>query len=132
MAQPAKILVIDDDPDYVELTKTILESKGYQVDFAYNKSEGRAKITSYQPDLIILDIIMERLNSGFKLCSEIKNDPNLKHIPVLTVSSVNEVTGFTFSPDTDGEYFQADDFAEKPIKAADLLERVQRLLKFRK
>ena len=129
MTKAAKILIVDDDPDYVEVTKTILESENYNVAVAHSRSEAEQKIDQDRPDLIILDIIMERMNDGFTLCYDLKHDPVKKNIPVLAVSSVNQVTGFSFSPDTDGEYFQADDFAEKPIQADDLLNRVDTLLK---
>ncbi|MBC7187943.1 MAG: response regulator [Calditrichaeota bacterium] len=129
MAQRAKILIVDDDPDYVEITKSILESKDYDVETAHSKAEAEQKIAASKPDLIILDIIMDRMNDGFKLCYQLKHDPALRSIPVFAISSVNQVTGFTFSPETDGEYFEADDFAEKPIKADELLRRVENLLR---
>lgn len=128
MMEAAKILIVDDDPDYVEITKSILESRNYRVETAHSKAEAEQKIAAFAPDLIILDIIMDRMNDGFKLCYELKHDPVLRSIPVFAISSVNQVTGFTFSPQTDGEYFQADDFAEKPIKAEELLRRVAALL----
>lgn len=92
------------------------------------KAEAEQKIAAFAPDLIILDIIMDTMNDRLKLCYELKHDPVLPSIPVFALSSVNQVTGFTFSPQTDGEYFQADDFAEKPIKAEELLRRVTALL----
>ncbi|MDZ7270775.1 MAG: response regulator [candidate division KSB1 bacterium] len=129
MQEPAKILIVDDDPDYVEITRSILESKGYRVDTAHSKAEAEQKLAASRPDLIILDIIMDRMNDGFKLCYQLKHDPQTRTIPVFAISSVNQVTGFTFSPQTDGEYFEADDFAEKPIKADELLKRVEVLLR---
>ncbi len=128
MAEPAKILVVDDDPDYVEITRSILESKHYQVETAHSKTEAEQKIAASRPDLIILDIIMDRMNDGFKLCYQLKHDPQTRSIPVFAISSVNRVTGFNFSPQTDGEYFEADEFVEKPIKADELLRRVEALL----
>jgi DNA-binding response OmpR family regulator len=128
MKNKAKILIIDDDPDYVEATKAILENKSYKVVAAYNKNDGMKKIDTEKPDLIILDIMMEKLDDGFDICYKLKHDTELKKIPVLSVSAVTEKTGLKFSPETDGEYFEADDYAEKPVKADDLLERVERLL----
>jgi CheY-like chemotaxis protein len=128
MKNNTKILIIDDDPDYVEAIKAILENKSYKVVTAYDKNEGMKKIDSEKPDLIILDIMMEKLDDGFTICYKLKHDPELKKIPVLSVSAVTEKTGLKFSPETDGEYFEADDYVEKPVKAVDLLERVERLL----
>ncbi|MBL7123579.1 MAG: response regulator [Actinobacteria bacterium] len=125
----AKILIIDDNPNFVEATKAILENKSYKVVAANNKNEGMEKINSERPDLILLDIMMEKLDDGFNICYKLKHDPELKKIPVLAISAITEETGFKFSSETDGEYFEADDYVEKPVKADDLLERVEKLLK---
>lgn len=124
-----KVLVIDDDPSFVTAMTPILESRGYQVEAAYNKEEGMEKIGKFKPDLILLDIMMERLTDGFDLCYKLKHDPEMSKIPVLAVSAINKEIGMKFSPKTDGEYFQADDFMEKPVSPDNLLERVEKLLK---
>ncbi|OGL42914.1 MAG: hypothetical protein A2W05_03450 [Candidatus Schekmanbacteria bacterium RBG_16_38_10] len=129
MDKMAKILIIDDDPDFVEAAKAILESKSYTVVAAYDKNEGMEKINSEKPDLILLDIMMKKLDDGFTLCYKLKHDPELKEIPVLAISAITKETGLKFSSETDGEYFEADDYIEKPIKADDLLERIEKLLK---
>jgi CheY-like chemotaxis protein len=129
MDKMAKILIIDDDPNFVEATKAILESKSYKVVAAYDKNEGMEKINSEKPDLILLDIMMKKLDDGFTLCYKLKHDPELKKIPVLAISGITEETGLKFSSETDGEYFEADDYVEKPVKTDDLLERIEKLLK---
>ena len=129
MNKPRKILVVDDDPSFVTAMKPVLDSRGYQVDAAYNKKEATEKIEKFKPDLILLDIMMERLTDGFNLCYKLKHDPELREIPVIAVSAINKEVGFRFSPSKDGEYFQADDFVEKPVKPENLLERVEKLLK---
>jgi CheY-like chemotaxis protein len=122
------ILIVDDDADFVEATKTILAGKNYQLQTASNKTEAFEKIKKIKPDLILLDIMMERLDDGFTICYKLKHDPQLKNIPVLAISSITEKTGFRFSPKTDGEYFEANDYVEKPIEPDDLLRRVEFLL----
>jgi len=72
--------------------------------------------------------MMEKLTDGFDICYKLKHDPEMKRIPVLAVSAITEKTGFKFSPVTDGEYFEADDFMEKPVKTKDMLKRVEKLL----
>jgi CheY-like chemotaxis protein len=129
MEKIAKILIIDDDPDFVEATKAILESKSYKVIAAYDKNKGMEKINSEKPDLILLDIMMKKLDDGFTICYKLKHDPELKKIPVLAISAITEKTGFKFSVETDGEYFEADDYIVKPVKADDLLKRIEKLLK---
>jgi len=129
MDKPPNILVIDDDPNFVVVMKPVLESKGYKVDAAYNRQEAMEKLESFKPDLILLDIMMEKLTDGFDICYKLKHDPEMKNIPVLAVSAITEKTGFKFSPATDGEYFEADDYVTKPVKPSDFLERVEKLLK---
>ncbi|MDH4238551.1 MAG: response regulator [Phycisphaerae bacterium] len=128
MNKPQKVLVIDDDPGFITAARPILESKGYKVEAAYDSKEAMEKIESLKPDLILLDIMMERVTAGFDLCYKLKHDPEMKKIPVLAVSAIAEQTGFKFSPATDGEYFEADDFMEKPVKPADLLKHVEKLM----
>ena len=128
MDKPAKVLIVDDDPDFVEATRTILKTKGYGVAAAFNKTEALLMIETIKPDLVLLDIMMERCSDGFTICYKLKHDPALRQIPILAISAITERTGFKFSPKTDGEYFQADDYVEKPVKPADLLERVEKLL----
>ena len=128
MNRPAKILIVDDDPDFVDATRIILEKKDYKVEVAYYRNEAMDKINKIKPDLILLDIMMDRLDDGFTICYKLKHDSNLKNIPVFSISSITEKTGFKFSPKTDGEYFEADDYAEKPIEADDLLKRIEALL----
>ena len=129
MNKPPNILVVDDDPNFVVVMKSVLESKGYNVEAAYDSKEAMEKIERLKPDLILLDIMMEKLTDGFNICYKLKHDPEMKNIPVLAVSAITERTGFKFSPATDGEYFEADDYVEKPVKPTDLLERVEKLLK---
>jgi CheY-like chemotaxis protein len=129
MDKPRNVLVIDDDTSFITAITPILQSKGYKVEAAYNKEEAMEKIDGLKPDLILLDIMMEKLTDGFDICYKLKHDPEMKKIPVLAVSAVTRETGFRFSPATDGEYFEADDFLEKPVRPPDLLERVEKLLK---
>lgn len=123
----AKILIIDDDPDYREAVKTILESAHHRVVTASGKEEGKSMLASEDPDLVILDIMMERTTSGFHFLYETRGEEE-KHVPVLAISSVADKCGFQFTLTTDEDYFPADDYMKKPVKAEELLERVGTLL----
>ena len=129
MNEPTEILVVDDDPNFVVTMKPVLESKGYKVVAACNRKEAMKVLEKRKPDLILLDIMMEKMTDGFDICYKLKHDPETKKIPVLAISSITEETGFKFSPATDGEYFEADDFIEKPVRPTALLERIDRLLR---
>lgn len=122
------ILIVDDDMDYGEALKIVLENQGYLIRHASNIRDGRAYIEKERPDLIILDVMMEKMTDGFNLCSELKNDKTCSTIPILMVTAVTDKTGFKFSPETDGEYLQADDYVSKPIPVSDLVSRIKKLI----
>ena len=129
MDKPTTILIVDDDPGFVKTTRLILESEGYNVEAAHNPTEAMEKIETVKPALILLDIMMEKLTDGFDICYKLKHDPEKKRIPILAVSAISQAMGFKYSPATDGEYFEADDCMEKPVKPDDLLKRIEDLLK---
>ena len=129
MNEPPEILIIDDDLNFVFAIRSILESKDYKVKTAYNRKEAIKVLKKCKPDLILLDIMMEKMTDGFDICYKIKHDPEMKKIPVLAVSSINSEIGLSFSPTTDGEYFEADDFMEKPVQPTVLLGRIEKLLR---
>ena len=128
MSSPS-ILIIDDDPDFVDVTKAVLETKQYRVDFAYNADEGFAKLQEEIPDVIILDIMMGKCAEGFIFARKIKKDPRLAKIPILVLTSMREQTGF----DIPGErihpkFFPVDEYLEKPIEPQVLLDRIEQQL----
>lgn len=123
-----KILIIDDDFDYADALKIVLENQGYRVRHVNNIRDGRSSVQAEQPDLIILDVMMDRHTDGFDLCADLKSDDSCRTIPILMVTAVTEKTGFKFSPSTDGEYLQADEYVAKPVPVTDLLSRVNRLI----
>lgn len=123
-----KILIIDDDRDYGDALKIVLENNGYKVHHALNIGDGRSSVENDPPDLIILDVMMEKHTDGFDLCADLKNDTVCRMIPIIMVTAVTEKTGFRFSPETDGEYLPADDYISKPVPVSELLARVNKLL----
>ncbi len=129
MSKKVKILLADDDPDFIEINKTILETKGYEVDEAYTSSEALDKIREKQYDLLILDLMMEEKDAGFTVAYAVREDEKLKDLPIFMLTSAQEKTGFTFKFSKDKEWMKVDDFAAKPLKPAELVERVEKLLK---
>ncbi|HDD24687.1 MAG TPA: response regulator [Chloroflexi bacterium] len=124
----AKILLVDDDPDFVEATRTVLESVPYEVIVAYDGDEGLAKVKEEQPDLILLDIIMPT-QDGFHVCEKLKSDPDLWHIPVIMLTSLSQQISQTTYSLQDGMMLEADDFIDKPVRPQELLARIARLLR---
>ncbi len=130
MKKKAKILIVDDDLDFVEINKTFLEHKGYRLISAFSAKQGWTKVEKEKPDLIILDLMMERLDSGMNLSQRLKNHPRYASIPILMLTSISRETGMDFSPRTEEErqQLQVEDFSSKPIKTKTLLEKVEKLL----
>lgn len=116
----AKILVIDDDPDIHFICQTVLEQNGYTVVSAMTGADGRACLQAEQPDLVILDIMMEEADTGFALAEEIGSS-----VPILMLSSIAAASEQIF----DISRFPIGELVEKPIATKALLEKVDRLLK---
>jgi DNA-binding response OmpR family regulator len=131
-ATPAKILVIDDDPDFREAVTAILASAGHAVAAATGPEDGRAKILAERPDLVLLDIMMDSLFDGYALCHAIKTAKEFESVretPIIFVSAVKDIAGSRFGFHEGAEGLSApDDYLDKPVKPADLLARIERLL----
>lgn len=128
MEKKAKILLVDDDADFVDSTKTVLESKPYEVVVAVNGNEGLRKARDERPDLIILDIIMP-VEDGFTAAEQIKKDPQLAKIPIIMLTSYSSKGAETSIPRSRGYDLEADDYIDKPISPKDLLATVEKYLK---
>ena len=84
----AKIMIVDDDPDYIDVVKTILEREQYTVVTAGDKTEGMEKIRAEKPDLAILDVMMNAWQDGFEMSRQLKKDPQFKNMPLLMLTAV--------------------------------------------
>jgi len=125
----ANILVIDDDPDFLDAISSILESAHYNVSTALDPKEGKEKIYSEKPDLILLDIMMDSLFDGFSLCHSIKTSKEFNQTPVIFVSAVKEQTGSRFQFKGEEQGMKGpDDYIDKPVNPDDLLSRIEKLL----
>jgi len=119
------VLVVDDNPQNVELLQAFLESLPVKVFTANDGVEALNAVETHRPDLILLDVMMPRM-SGFQVCRKLKNDPKTKDIQILMVTALNEL----------GDVEQAaesgtDDFISKPVNKFELLTRVKSLLRVR-
>ncbi len=128
MGKIAKILLVDDDIDFVEATKVILESKPYEVIVAYNGDEGLRKAREEKPDLILLDVIMP-VKDGFTAAEQLKKDPQLGKIPTLMLTAFAVKGIETSIPVSRGFTLEAEDYIDKPVSPKELLARVGKHLK---
>jgi CheY-like chemotaxis protein len=127
IAVAKKILLIDDDTDFLQATKTILESSGYIADTAENAEDGLDKAKRGKPALIILDVMMPGVD-GWEACETLKNSLETRHIPVIMLTSVSSNLRHTSYSHQSGKQTNADDYIPKPVKIPDLLDRIKRLL----
>ena len=124
-----KILIIDDDPDITEAMKVALETQNYQVLTARNSLEGKAQLKENRPNLVILDVMMDSTDEGFTFSREIRNDPQLKSIPILMITSVKDKSGIDFKPEAgDESWLPVNEFLDKPVEPGILLQKVKTLL----
>ncbi len=128
MKSKAKILIVDDDADFVESTRIVLESKPYEVIVAVNGDDALRKAAEEKPDLILLDIIMP-VKDGFTAAEQLKKDPNLAKIPVLMLTSYSSKGSGTEIPRGRGYSLDAEDYIEKPVTPQNLLAVIEKHLK---
>ena len=119
------VLIVDDNPQNVELLQAFLESLPVKIVTAFDGLDALQKVSDHQPDLVLLDIMMPQM-SGFQVCRRLKSDPKTRDIQVLMVTALNEL----------GDIEQAnevgtDDFVSKPVNKIELLTRVKSLLRVR-
>jgi len=104
-----------------------LDSEGYEVILAYDGKEGLEKVRAEKPDLVILDVMMPEMN-GYDVCVVLKADPELKKIPVVLLTAVDQALFKTTYTKVMGLMTEADDYISKPVEPAELVKRVEDLL----
>jgi len=129
MQEQKKILVVDDDIDMLEQVAMILKAEGYQVIQAQGQKEGEEALLSTIPDLAVLDLMMENMDSGFVLCHHVKR--LFPETPVILLTAVKATTGLDFNPQSDdaASWVKADVIMDKPVRPEQLKQEVRRLLK---
>ena len=125
MSQISRILIADDNQANCELLDAYLADLDCEVDFAVDGQDTLDKVQSFQPDLLLLDIMMPKLN-GFEVCQQIKSDPELRRTMVLMVSALNERGDIERAVQAG-----TDDFLSKPVNQIELVKRVQNMLKLK-
>jgi two-component system alkaline phosphatase synthesis response regulator PhoP len=123
-----RILIIDDDPDLVEAVSMLLENEGMEPLAAYGGVEGLEVARAQNPDLIILDVMMED-KDGFEVAKEISKDPKLANIRVIMLTAVAEhAMDTSYAPHGAIKSLEADEWFDKPVDPAALVKRIKELL----
>lgn len=120
----AKILFIDDDPDIVEAGTIVLQSAGHQVVAAHDRAAGMAAVKAHDPDLIILDVMMQEPDDGIAMAVDLRKAGFKK--PILMLTSLSKVVGYSYGREDD--VVPVDEFQEKPIEPSALVAKVNELL----
>ena len=120
------ILIIDDDPDFVNATRIVLEKEGYKVERASGGKEGFQKARKSRPDLVILDVMMDSVLDGVSVSRKMNEDDATRDIPIVMVTSIANTDYAELFP-TD-EYIHIDAFLSKPIDPEKLIKKISRIL----
>jgi two-component system alkaline phosphatase synthesis response regulator PhoP len=129
MSEKKRLLIIDDDPDFVDAIRSILEGANYLVDIAHNPKDGLQSLSSREYDLLLLDIMMGRGAEGIMIARKMRRDARLREIPVLIITGIREQIAFLFPGQPLHPHFlPVDELVEKPVEPQFLLERVEALL----
>ena len=124
-----KVLMIDDDPEFVEAITNILDAKGYDVVSAGDGKDGVAKAKQEKPDIILLDVMMTTKSEGFDVARELSKDANLKGTPVIMLTGVRKEMNLPFGFEPDADWLPVKAFLEKPVKPETLLRTIEENIK---
>ncbi|MBU1077108.1 MAG: response regulator [Spirochaetes bacterium] len=122
-----KVLIVDDDTEFVEATATLLETKSYEVIKAYNGEEGFQKAKEEKPDLILLDVMMPG-KDGFVLSRDMKAEGLTKKIPVIIITGISKEMNLPYHFEPDNTWLPVNAVLEKPVKPEKLLKTVEDVL----
>ena len=125
-----RLLMIDDDPDFVSGIKAILDKADFVVDVAYNPKDGMQALQTKQYDLLLLDIMMGRGAEGIMIARKLRKDVKLREMPVLIITGMREQIAFLFPGEPiHPRFVEIDELVEKPVEPKLLLEKVNGLIK---
>ena len=125
MLEKSRILIADDNQPNVELLEAYLAEVDCDIAIAFDGQEALDKVASFQPDLILLDIMMPKLN-GFEVCKQLKETPETRQIMILMVTALNELGDIERAVNAG-----TNDFISKPVTKLELLKRVENMLRLK-
>ncbi len=120
-----KVLMIDDDPEFVEAISNLLDAKGYDVHTASNGKEGVAAAKAENPDIILLDVMMTTKHEGFDVARELHEDATTKETPIVMMTGIRKEMNLPFGFEPDDAWLPVKQVLEKPVKPENLLNAVQ-------
>lgn len=128
-----KILIVDDERDFVEINRAALESKGYKVVAAYNGKEGLEKALKEKPDLIVLDVMMTTKTEGFDVARKMRAYEELKKTSIIMLTAIRGgKMDISWKIESDKTWLPVTEFIEKPLAPDKLLKRIEQMLNKKK
>lgn len=127
----ARIFIIDDDVDFVNIHKEILEKEGHSVETFYTSSDALSRLSNQPlPDAIIVDLMIEKDDAGIVFCHKVKSNSQTKHIPIIMLTSVNTIKNLNLDVKSNfaREWIKADKFLDKPVRKENLISLVNHVL----
>lgn len=122
----ARVLLIDDDADLIEMYKLVLVHRGHQVQCAYSAAEARKVLRTGAPDVVVLDVMMESQTAGFELAREIHT--MYPALPMVMPSGVHKATGVPFRFEPDETWLPVTKFMDKPVVPENLVDEIEAIL----
>jgi CheY-like chemotaxis protein len=129
MTDTRKILIVDDNTEFVDSTRDLLEAAGYRVVVAYNGESGLETAKAEKPDLMLLDVMMTHDTEGFEVSRKIPETPELRHMPVILVTGIRHDKDLAYGFEPDETWLPVDKVLEKPVPPETLLKEVEAALK---
>lgn len=126
----ARILVVDDDPDFCEVTRLVLEPAGYEIATAANAGQAMKQVELFWPDLILLDIVMSSQNEGLEFGEKLHHDPFLRHVPIIYITSLGDSSQRELMESDEYHYVAA--WLSKPVSPQRLVKTIGNVLEQRK
>jgi CheY-like chemotaxis protein len=123
-----KVLLVDDEVDFIEINKVALEGKGYEVIAAYSGKEALEKAEKEKPDIIVLDVMMSRQTEGFDTARELRKRKETETTPILMLTAVRERMDIHYKIGPDKDWLPITEFIEKPFPPEKLVDKINQML----
>ncbi|MQY58962.1 MAG: response regulator [Clostridia bacterium] len=127
-----KVLLVDDEVDFVKVNKVTLEKKGYKVVAAYDGTEALRKALQEKPDIIILDVMLKKKTEGFDVSRELREHKETRDTPIILLTAIKENMDIEGEIEPDKEWLPVTEFLEKPVSPDELVEKIAKVLGRRK
>ena len=128
MSTPKKILLVDDNREFVESNRDLLEAQGYEVYTAFDGQTGLAKAAEVKPDLMVLDVMMAHDTEGFEVSRKVPENPDLRNMKILMVTGIRKELELSYTLEPDQTWLPVNKLLEKPVLPEQFLEEVKNAL----